>query len=154
MKIVKVMTIVSDVLFEGLLQNCRYVDVRENNMVLEFIIADFSSEEFKWSCHYIRDFEQRWCIESGRGNINTFVIGFGHIETFLDSYYEYLVIKNIDFALAINKPSKVPQSLLKGRMNIDKLEDGEIIYNPFGIVFRRKNKKGKLAKFLFQVNNI
>lgn len=80
---------------------------------------------------------------------HAFVIGFGHINAFLDSYYEYLAITDIDLSLAINMTSNVPQSLLKGRMNIDEFEDSEIIHDPFGIVFQGKNKKGKPTKFLF-----
>lgn len=44
--------------------------------------------------------------------------------------------------------------MLKEKLNIDKFEDGKIIHKPFGVVFQGKNKKGKLTKFLFQVNNI
>lgn len=73
---------------------------------------------------------------------------------FLDCYHEHLAITDIDLAMAINKTAKVPQSLLKGRMNIDRFEDREIIHDAFGIVFQRKNKKITLMKFLFEVNDI
>lgn len=42
MKIVKVIKIVHDNLFECLLQNFRYIVVRANNMVFEFTISYFS----------------------------------------------------------------------------------------------------------------
>lgn len=87
-------------------------------------------------------------------NRHAFILGYGQIKAFLDCYYEYLAITDIDLALAINKTSKVPQSLLKGMMNIDKFEDSEIIHQPFGVVFQGNNKKGKLIKVLFQVNDI
>lgn len=39
---------------------------------------------------------------------HAFVIGFGYINAFLDSYYEYLAITDIDLSLAINMTSNVP----------------------------------------------
>ena len=53
--------------------------------------------------------------------------------------------------MAVNKTSKVPQSLLNGKLNIDKFEDEDIIHQPLGVVFRGNNKNGKMTKFLFQI---
>lgn len=78
-------------------------------------------------------------------NKDDFVIGFYHIKAFLDSYYDCLAITYIDLALEINKTSKVPQSILKGKLNIDEFEDGEIIYQPLGVVFLGKNKREQLT---------
>lgn len=82
-------------------------------------------------------------LKKAETNRNALVIGFGHAKAFLDSYYEYLAITDIDLTLAINKTSKVPQPLLKGRMNIDKFEDSEIIHHPFWRNFSRKEQEGQ-----------
>lgn len=37
-----------------------------------------------------------------------FFIGYAHLKAFLDSYYDYLAIIDIDLALAMNKTLKVP----------------------------------------------
>lgn len=60
---------------------------------------------------------------------NTFVIGCAHINDFIDCYYGYLVVKYIDLGIAINKTSKVPNALLKGKFNIEKFKDGELSIN-------------------------
>lgn len=73
-------------------------------------------------------------------------------KAFIDYYYGYLVNTDISLAMAINKSSKVPQQLLRGKLNIHEFEDGEIIDQPFGMVFLGKKKKGKLTMLLFQVN--
>lgn len=57
-------------------------------------------------------------------NRNAFVIGYAHIKAFIDCNYDYLVATDIDLAIAINKSSKVPKVLLKGKINIEKFEDG------------------------------
>ncbi|CAI9303067.1 unnamed protein product [Lactuca saligna] len=54
---------------------------------------------------------------------------------FINNYYDYFAIMDIELALAAKKPSKAPQSLLKAKINIDKYEDGEIIHQPLGDVF-------------------
>lgn len=69
----------------------------------------------------------------------------------MDNYYDFLEITNIELAIAVNKTLKVPQSLLKGEINIDKYEDREIIHQCMGVVFRGKNKNGRMTKFLFQL---
>lgn len=51
-------------------------------------------------------------------NKDDFVVGVAHIKSFLDNYFDYLVVTDIELAIAINKTSKVPQSLLKGKLNI------------------------------------
>ena len=78
-----------------------------------------------------------------KSNRNDFIIGFGHSKAFLESYYEYIAITNNDLALAIKKNVKVPQTLAKAKFNINEFEDGEIIHQPYGVVFQDKNKRGK-----------
>ena len=57
MRIVKVMTIICDNLFEGLLQNFRYVVLRANNVAFEFTIANFPLMNLN------KDIECCGCIE-------------------------------------------------------------------------------------------
>ena len=82
-------------------------------------------------------------------NKDDFLIGFAHIKVF-NNYYECLVITYIELAIAVNKSPKVPQSLLNGKINIHKYEYGEIIHQPMRVVFRGKNKNGRMTKFFFQ----
>ncbi|CAI9294637.1 unnamed protein product [Lactuca saligna] len=49
-------------------------------------------------------------------NQDDFLIGVAHIKVFIDNYYDFLAITDIELAIAINKTSKVPQSLLKGKI--------------------------------------
>lgn len=70
---------------------------------------------------------------------------------FLECYYE---ITNIDLAIAIKKFAKVPRNLAKEKLNINEFKDGEIIHQPYGVVFQGKNKKGTLTKFLFQITDL
>lgn len=154
MKIVKVLTIIRDNLFEGLLQHFGYVVARENNVVFEFTIADFplmNLNDFTTVTKILRVVDVSKITET---NKDDFVNGFAYIKSFLDRYYDYLAIIVIDLSLAIKKTSKVPQSLLKGKLNIDDFEDTETIHQPRGVVFIGKNNRGKMAKFLFQVCDI
>lgn len=75
-------------------------------------------------------------------NRKAFIIGYTHIKSFIDCNYGYLAVNNIDLAMADNKTSKVPQSLLKGRLNINEFEDGEIIHKAISVVFQGKNRRG------------
>lgn len=58
---------------------------------------------------------------------------------------------NIELALAVNRTSKIPQSMLNGQGSIKNYKDGEIIHKPLGFVFVGKNEKNHITKFLFQV---
>ncbi|CAI9283452.1 unnamed protein product [Lactuca saligna] len=65
------------------------------------------------------------------------------IKVFIDNYFACLAITDIELSMDVNKTSKVPQSLLKGKDNIGKFEDVEIIHQPFGVVFRGKTRMGR-----------
>lgn len=102
------MLIVPNVLFEGLLQNFRYLVLSSNNVAFKFTIKYFPLMNVndlitvsKILCHidYSKVAEE---------NRDAFIIGYAHNNTFLDYYYEYLVITNIGLAMEINKASKVP----------------------------------------------
>ena len=83
-----------------------------------------------------------------------FLIGFAHIKLFIDNYYEYLALTDLELALAIGKQITVTQSMLKSQASLKSYEDGEICLKPLGIVFVGKNKKGMITKFLFQACDV
>lgn len=128
MKIVKVIKIVHDNLFECLLQNFCYIVVRANNMVFEFTISYFSLIDLNDLIMVTEILSNVDVAKTTQNNKDTLVSGFARTKAFLDSYYEYLAIIDIDIALDINKTSKVPQYLLKRRMNIIEFEVSEIIH--------------------------
>lgn len=53
-----------------------------------------------------------------------------------------------------NNVSKVPKELLKGKISIKDYEDGEIIQDPFGVVFNGKGKNGIKKKFLLRIDDV
>lgn len=81
-------------------------------------------------------------------NCDALIIGYGHIKAFIDCYYSYLAEKDIDLAMTINKSSKVPKLFLRGNINIDEIEDGEIIHQLFWVVFQRKNNKKRKEEII------
>lgn len=110
-------------------------------MVIEFTVAYFPLMKLNDLVVVTNIFSIVDVLKLTEANMDAFILGFSDIKTFLDGYYEYLAIIDIDLALVVNKAAKMPQSLLKS-MNIDKFEDGVIIHQPFGMVFQGKNKKG------------
>lgn len=83
-----------------------------------------------------------------------YIIGYGHIKSFLDCYFAHLALKNVDLSTVFNKKSKVSKALLKGKLKIDDYEDWEIANQPLGVVFEGKNKKGGKKKFLFRTYDV
>lgn len=93
--------------------------MRENNVAFEFTIAYFPMMNLNDLITVKKILCNVDVSKVAQENRNAFIIGFAHIKTFLDSYYDYLAIKYIDLAMAVNKTSKVPQSLLKEKMKIE-----------------------------------
>lgn len=56
--------------------------------------------------------------------------------------------------MAVNKTSKVPQSMLRGQGSLKDYNDGEIVHKPLGVVFLEKNNNKKMTKFIFQVCHV
>lgn len=54
----------------------------------------------------------------------SFIIGNGYIKSFIDCYYAYIVVTYIDLSMEVNKRSKVPKTLLIGKLNIEDYKDG------------------------------
>lgn len=139
-KIIRVMLVVPNVLFEGFLQYFPYSVVKENNVVLELTIAYIPLRNLNDLIIVSKILCNVDTSKVAEENSDVFVLGYAHIKALLDCYYKYLAITDIDLSKAINKSSKVPQSLLKGKLNIDKFEDGEVIHTPFGVVFQERTR--------------
>ncbi|CAH1453467.1 unnamed protein product [Lactuca virosa] len=140
--------------FEGLLQNFRYVVLRGNNVAFEFTIAYFpliNLNDLITVTKILSNVDVSKITETNKDN---FIIGFTHIKVFTGNYYDYLAIIDIELATTVKKPLKVPQSLLRGKLNINDFEDCKIIHQPLGVVFRGKNRNGRMTKFLFQVSDL
>lgn len=116
-KIVKIISITLDTLFEGVLQNYRYSVVRANNVLFDFTIGDFP----------LINLNDLITITKIMGNIHkhqvqdkpSYIIGYGHTKSFLDYYTANLALTKFELANVFNKNSKVPKSLLKGKFNIN-----------------------------------
>lgn len=97
-----------DTLFEGPLENFCYIFIRENNMLFEFIVADFPLMNLNDHIIVTKILSYVDVTKIIETNNDPFIVSFAHIKTFLDSYYKYLAITYIDLALFINKTLKVP----------------------------------------------
>lgn len=64
-----------------------------------------------------------------------------------------MALTNIDLSIIFNQ-KKVPKVLLKGKISIKDYEDGEIIHDPFEVLFAGKAKKGNKKKFLFRTDDV
>lgn len=133
--IFRVMWIVSNVFFKLFLHNFCYLVLWENNVAFELTIANFplmNQNDLNTVSNFLCNVDASKVAEENR---NVFVLGYAHIKAFVDCYYEYFSITDIHLSMAINKSSKVPQSLLRGKLNIVEFKDGEIIHKTFGVVF-------------------
>lgn len=83
-----------------------------------------------------------------------FLIIYAHIKLFINNYYDYLTMTDVELALAMRKQIIVPQYLLKSKANMKKYVDGEICLNPLSVVFIGNIKKGNNTKFLFQACDV
>lgn len=154
LKIVSVLNISKDVLFEGVIQSYRFHVVCANNVAFDFSIAYFSLMNLHDLICVAKILKGVDVSKLQMTNKADFFIGFVHKELFIDNYYDCLVMTDVDLALAICHQVTVPQSMLKGQRSLKSFEEGEICVKPMGIVFKGKNKKGKNIKFLFQVCDV
>lgn len=76
-----------------------------------------------------------------------FLLGFAHINLFIDNYYDCLALTDVELALAMGKQITVPQSLLKGVGSLKTFDDGEICVNPLGIVSLGGIKTRRIPSF-------
>ncbi|CAI9290472.1 unnamed protein product [Lactuca saligna] len=94
-KIVRVLGITKDVLFEGMLQNYRYHAVQANNSV------DLTKLQLK--------------------NKEDFSNAFAHMKVFIDGYYRALALTNVELAMSLDKEITVPQTMLLSTGNNTKV---------------------------------
>lgn len=153
-KIVKVLNISKDTMFEGLLHNFRYHVVKENNVACDFSVVDFPYMNLNDLLNVEKILSYVDVLKLQANKKEDFVIGFAHIKLFINDYYDCLGMTDVELALAMNRTVTVPQSMLKGQGSLKNFEDGEICLKPLGVVFVGKNKNKKVTKFLFQVCDV
>ena len=108
------------------------VVVRVNNVVYDFSITDFPLMNLNDLVIMTKILSNVDVMKLLENNKDDFLIGFAHIKVFIDNYFDCLSITDIELAMVVNKISKVPQSFLKGKINIDEYEDGENHSSTFG----------------------
>ncbi|CAH1416732.1 unnamed protein product [Lactuca virosa] len=84
----------------------------------------------------------------------TYVLGYGHLKTFLDDYFAHLALTDIDLSNHFNRRLKVPKALLKGKISIKDYDDVKIVHDHFGVVLIGKGTKKRRKKFLFHVDDV
>lgn len=102
-KILKVLLVVPDVLFEGLMHNFHYNVVRANSVVFEFTISNFTLKNLKdliIISMILCDVDSSQLPEE---SWNSFIIGYDHIKAFIDCYCSYLAKTDTVLAMAIKK---------------------------------------------------
>lgn len=99
-KIVRVISIVLDVLFDRLMQNFCYYVVRANNVAFDFTITNFPLMNL-----YDLITEE---------NKKAFVIGYAYIKVFLDFYFHYLAITDVDLAMTLTKLQRCQSPCRRG----------------------------------------
>lgn len=107
-KIVKVLNIYRENLFEGLLLNFLYHAVRANNVACNFSVADFplmNLDDLITVTNFLISIDVLKLLDS---NKDDFLIGFTHIKVFIDNYFDCLAVTEIELAMAVNRTSKVP----------------------------------------------
>lgn len=153
-KIVRVLNVSKDVLFKGMSQNYRFFVVRENNVVFDFSVAEFPLMNLYDLLIVVKILKSVDYSKLQTVNKEYFIIGFKHLEVFIDGYYGALAETDIDMATTLGNKVSIPKSFIRDQSFLKNYEDGEISLKPMGIVFFGKNKKSIVTKFLFQMNDI
>lgn len=65
----------------------------------------------------------------------TYIIRYSHIKSFINCYFVRLTLRDYKFTTSFKKKSKVPESISKGKLNIDDYAYGEIVNKRKGVVF-------------------
>ena len=117
-------------LFEGLLQNFRYYVLRANNVAFDFSVANFPLMNLNDLINVAKILSTADVSKLQVNRKEDFLIGFAHIKVFIHNYYDCLAMTDIELAMVVNRTSKVPQSMLKGKGSLKDYEDGEIIHKP------------------------
>lgn len=132
-KIIKLVSITPDVIFEGVVQNYRYKVVRANYTLYKFTIVDFP----------LMNLNDLITVTKIMGDMNndrvqdkaSYIIRYSHIKSFINCYFVRLTLRDYKFTTSFKKKSKVPESISKGKLNIDDYAYGEIVNKRKGAVF-------------------
>ncbi|KAL7607148.1 hypothetical protein Lser_V15G19426 [Lactuca serriola] len=154
MKIKKVLTIKKDVLFEDMLQNFRYFVIRADNKQYDFTVADFplmNCNDLIQVAMILKHMEENNLKGS---ETEVFKIGFAHVKTFIDNYFDCLALTDEELANVLGREVNVPWEETLSQSALSKYVVGEICLKPFGMVFSGRDTKGKPKKFLFKVSEI
>ena len=91
--------------------NYRYHAVRTNNVAFDFSVADFPLMNVYDLISVARILKGTDASKLHLINKEDFLHGFTQSKLFIDNYYEYLALTDIELVLAINKKITVPQSM-------------------------------------------
>ena len=108
-KKIRVLNIYKDVLFEGVSKNYRFQVIRANNVAVDFSMADFSLMNSNDLIYVATILKGTNVLKLQLSSIEYALIGFAHIKLFIDNYYEYHALIDVDLALAVGKQITVPQ---------------------------------------------
>lgn len=95
-KITKFVSITLGVLFRGLFQNFHYKLVYANNVPFEFISAYFplmNVNDLVLTALLMGDLKKNDIPDKA-----TYVLGYGHLKTFLDAYFAHMALTDIDLS--------------------------------------------------------
>ena len=107
-KIVKVLNISKDTLFEGLLQNFRYYVVRANNVAFDFSMEDFTLMNLNELISVAKILSSVDVSKLQMTKKIDFLIGFAHIKLFIDNYYDCLAMIDVELASAMGRQVTMP----------------------------------------------
>lgn len=100
-------------LFEGMLQIYRYVAIRANSVVFDFLVDDFPLMNLYDLLTVEKILKSVDYSKLQQVNKEDFVIVFEHIMVFIDGYYGALALTDNDMATMLGKKVFVPKSMIK-----------------------------------------
>ncbi|KAL7582500.1 hypothetical protein Lser_V15G44572 [Lactuca serriola] len=145
-KIIRVINISKDVMFENMIQNFRYHVVGANNQACDFLVANFPLMNLNDLIDVSLILKDMDSSELQRTDKEVLRLRLGHIKIFIDNYFDCLALTDVELASALGKEVKVEMEATKSQAELKKYSDGEICLKPFGIVFLGKDKKGKAKR--------
>lgn len=142
-KIVKLVSISKDDMFENLLQNYPYKVIRAYNSLCVFTIFDFS---LIYLNDLIKSLDDKQVADK-----RSYVVGYAYIKNLIDFHLSHLGLIDVEIAKDYKKPRKNPNAILDV-VDLEQYDDGEIILNPLGVVFQGKKVNGKQKKHFLYTN--
>lgn len=117
MKIIQLLRITNDVLFENFLQNFRYQVGNADNVVTDFSVADFPLMNLNGLIQVARILKGVDHMKLQGTSKEGFVLGHAHVKLFIDNYYDCLALSDIEMELAIRRKVTVSQSIQKNSLS-------------------------------------